>query len=436
MTGYHTGIVSIICRGAVVAEGGRRLTLGRRVLQAPLEGLSRRAMALRQEAIAGRGRGLVAARGLRAGEVLLRESPFLVYGEAAAAEGGAFCSHCERVLSLPCPESVTCSACAGATFCGKSCLESALRGSHNVRVCKGIAALTKRKDFSLEQRTLARCLIAAYNLALQDSIAFAKLLELEGQEQEEEDVKGLHEFVMEVFSESDALSSEISLETTGGLLARDACNAFGLMAPSKTGEERKVRAYAMFEQASMFNHNCLPNACRFEYVDKDGDGNTDVIIRALHEIEEGSEVCLSYFPIDWAYGDRQKRLREDYGFWCKCARCKVESEWKDEDEDEDDEGESDEGLQMGASDVGAGKTTSEDAVSVDDDKDDFGHAIFFVKYLCPVEECGGTMAPLPPGQLDAQGLEGSMECNFCGHVRSDEEFHRDLEEHGVDDDDD
>ena len=112
----------------------------------------------------------------------------------------------------------------------------------------------------------------------------------------------------------------------------------------------------------------------------------------------------------------------------------MESEWKDEDEDEDDEGESDEELQVGASDVGAGKTTSEDAGSVDDDENDFGHAIFFVKYICPVEECGGTMAPLPPGQLDAQRQEGSMECNFCGHVRSGEEFHRDLEEHGVADD--
>lgn len=147
-------------------------------------------------------------------------------------------------------------------------------------------------------------------------------------------------------------------------------------------------------------------------------GNTDIIVRAVHDIEEGTEVCLSYFPIDWAYGDRQKKLHGEYGFWCKCARCTVESQWKDD----GDEG--DEGLEAEAS----------DDVEEEDDDDDFGHAMFFVKYLCPVEECGGTMAPLPPGEPDAQGLEGSMECNFCGLVRSDEEFHRDLEEHAVDDD--
>ncbi|XP_024397521.1 histone-lysine N-methyltransferase ASHR2 [Physcomitrium patens] len=393
-------------------------------------------MALRQEVIAGRGRGMVATRMLRAGAVLLRESPLLLYQEAESAESTAFCSNCMRVLSLPGREKVPCSACDGATFCGKSCFESARVGSHNTRVCSGIAMLQKSKDkFSLEHRTLARFLIAAYNLAVEDPLAFAKLLELEGQECDEEVVKSLHDFVVEIFGKLDGGASlELSLELTGKLLARDACNTFGLMAPSCAGEERKVRGYAMFAQASMFNHDCLPNACRFEYVDIDGDGNTDVIVRALHDMEEGTEVCLSYFPVDWPYGDRQQKLQEEYGFWCTCARCNVESKWKDEDEEQDEE---DEGYSNGELELGKGEATLEDVESIDDDdddEDDFGHAMFFVKYLCPVEGCGGTMAPLPPGELDHQGLEGSMECNFCGCVRSDEEFHRDLEEHAVDDD--
>jgi len=268
-------------------------------------------------------------------------------------------------------------------------------------------------DFSSEEKTLARFLITAYNLDLK---LIAKLLELEGQEQDEDVMKKLHAFVVDTLPSGDV---EPTLKMTGEFLARDACNTFGLMAPSKPGEERKVRGYAMYAQASMFNHDCLPNACRFEYVDRDRDGNTDVIVRALHDIEEGTEVCLSYFPVDWAYGDRQKKLQEEYGFWCKCARCKVESEWKDD--------ESEEELELESSEV-------KEDVEEEEEEDDFGHAMFFVKYLCPVEECGGTMAPLPPGELDAQGLEGSMECNFCGHIRSDEEFHRDLEEHAVDDD--
>lgn len=53
----------------------------------------------------------------------------------------------------------------------------------------------------------------------------------------------------------------------------------------------------------MFNYDCLFNVCRFEYVDIDGDGNIDVIVCVLYDMEEGIEVCLSYFFVDWFYGD-------------------------------------------------------------------------------------------------------------------------------------
>lgn len=116
----------------------------------------------------------------------------------------------------------------------------------------------------------------------------------------------------------------------------------------------------------------------------------------------------------------------------------MEAQWKD---DEDDEGaeEDDDNVEGDEDDdvkVCAGKKDLKKSEEDDDgdDDDDFGHAMFFVKYLCPADECGGTMAPYPPGKLDEQGLEGSMECNFCGRVRSDGEFHRDLEEHDLQDD--
>lgn len=379
------------------------------------------AMALvRQEAIAGRGRGMLAIRRILAGEVLLRESPLLVYEEAEAASTLTFCSNCLRSLHHRQP--LPCSTCNASTFCSNACFSH-----HEAQTCKALSALLNQK-LSYEDQTLARFLIEAYTL---DSASSASLLELEGQPQDATLVKKLNSFLTKVV----VPVNTTNVETTMELLARDACNTFGLMAPSKPGEERKVRGYAIYAQASMFNHDCLPNACRFDYVDGNGDGdgdgkNTDVIVRALQDIEEGDEVCLSYFPLDWPYGDRQKKLREEYGFWCKCARCKVESEWKD-DSDQEEEG--------GAQDAdGDGKVEDvagdEDEGEEGEEDDDFGHAMFFVKFLCPVDDCGGTMAPLPPGEVDSQGLRGSMECNFCGHVRSDEEFLRDLEEHAVEED--
>lgn len=392
--------------------------------------------ALRHEKIEGRGRGMVAARDLHGGEVLLRESPLLVYQEAEAAENKTFCAHCMRVL-ISQPTTTLCPSCSSATFCSPDCMDGAKRTSHTSRVCKAIASLEKKGlGFSVESKTLARFLIAAYNLSFEDPEAFEKLLELEGQEAKSssvQELKELHEFLVEAFEASnDDVSGRVlmmSMDMTKGLLARDACNTFGLMLPFSDGE-RRVRGYAIYARASMFNHDCLPNACRFEYIDRCGEkNNTDVYIRALHAVEKGTEICLSYFPVDWPYGDRQKKLEEEYGFNCKCQRCQVEAEWKDDEETEEDHD------NVGDDDdvkIRAGKKDLNE--SDDHDDDDFGHAMFFVKYLCPADDCGGTMAPYPPGKLDEQGLEGSMECNFCGHVRSDEEFHRDLEEHDLQDD--
>ncbi len=49
--------------------------------------------------------------------------------------------------------------------------------------------------------------------------------------------------------------------------------------------------------------------------------------------------------------------------------------------------------------------------------------MFLLKFVCPVEECGGTLAPVAPG--DGQGAH---ECNVCGRVRSAEEFMQQLQD--------
>lgn len=66
----------------------------------------------------------------------------------------------------------------------------------------------------------------------------------------------------------------------------------------------------------------------------------------------------------------------------------MEFEWKD---DDDDVGESDE------EEFEVGKMIVEEDVDVEDD---FGYVMFFVKYFCFVEECGGIMVFLFFGELD------------------------------------
>lgn len=125
--------------------------------------------------------------------------------------------------------------------------------------------------------------------------------------------------------------------------------------------------------------------------------------------------------MNWSYAERQKRLVEDYGFQCECDRCQVEKNWKDDEEVEsmEEEEEEKEGEVM--------ETLEEENGA--NGNGDFPHAYFFVRYLCDRENCGGTLAPLPPSP---QGTESNvMECNVCGHLRMAD----DIDEDVVEDDD-
>ncbi|GLJ44547.1 hypothetical protein SUGI_0935530 [Cryptomeria japonica] len=307
------------------------------------------------------------------------------------------------------------------------CQSGAQTSSHTEWVCKSLNILSS-SSLDPETHTQACFLIAAYNLAIVSTAKFQLLLLLQGNGATvDSQAHLLHSFMVSVMSfwPLQGQLPGFSPELTASLLSKDKQNAFGLMAPVQQGGERQVRAYAIYAQASFFNHDCLPNACRFDYVDKPGDHNTNIIIRSLHDIQDGSEICLSYFPVNWPYAERQKRLLEDYGFSCMCDRCRVEETWSDkesmdeenailEDEMEDEDIELQEADAMGEN-TGEGES-------------DFPHAYFFVKYLCPVENCGGTMAPLPPCDGTPSPV---MECNMCGHLRTDEDFNQDLKDHGM-----
>ncbi|ERN12217.1 hypothetical protein AMTR_s00034p00191110 [Amborella trichopoda] len=88
---------------------------------------------------------------------------------------------------------------------------------------------------------------------------------------------------------------------------------------------------------------------------------------------------------------------EDYGFVGECDSCMVEKTWKEDDEEEDEE------------------MTLEN----EEDEQEFPHAYFFMRYLCPSEECGGSMGPLPPSQGTPSNI---MECNVCRKLRREEEL--------------
>ncbi|EPS66168.1 hypothetical protein M569_08605 [Genlisea aurea] len=355
--------------------------------------------------IENKGRAIVSSRDLKAGEVILKESPLLLYSAIpldAAAAAANYCAHCFRIIShkaVPCPN---CSP--PSLFCSSKCQSQSSSSSHTAFVCQSLAHLrspdSPLRRHDQDRHIQAWFLISAYNLALISPPHFQILLSLQGEPTIDETSLLLHSITSDACRRHSPIPPP-SVELTAALLAKDKLNAFGLMEPLDEDRERSVRAYGIYPKASFFNHDCLPNACRFDYVDSAANGNTDIVVRVIHDLAGGREVCLSYFPVNVKYSERQARLMDDYGFICDCDRCRVEASWSDDETMEEDHDSMEEGTC---------------------DDDDFPHSYFFVKYMCSGENCGGTLAPLPPGSSsDNNNNTKTMECNVCGRLEVDEE---------------
>ncbi|KAL6969168.1 hypothetical protein U1Q18_028892 [Sarracenia purpurea var. burkii] len=405
--------------------------------------------AARMAEIGGRGRALVASKTLRAGEIVLRDSPILLYSalplnpssperlQQQKGRGGnhhRYCDHCFRILESSSPYVVSCPLCSAAgggggggghtlvLFCSPNCRSAALGSSHTPWVCQ---ALNRLRDSAYswplhhhhqERQVQARFLVAAYNLAIVSPSNFRKLLWLQGEylAQPDDAAAFLHSIVSFLCPPPPPPRSSaefsFSLELTAALLSKDKVNAFGLMEPFAEDGDRSVRAYGIYPNASFFNHDCLPNACRFDYIDATAaaaaaaaECNTNIVVRVLHDVPEGREICLSYFPVNLNHTDRQRRLKEDYDFTCVCDRCKVEANWSEEEEEED----YDELM----------KDSETEDVMVKEEND-FPHAYFFLRYMCNRKNCWGTLAPLPPSDGTPSSV---MECNSCGNLKNYEE---------------
>nr|XP_004296999.2 PREDICTED: histone-lysine N-methyltransferase ASHR2 [Fragaria vesca subsp. vesca] len=378
---------------------------------------------LRLTELQGRGRSLVAAQPLKSGQIVLRDSPILLYSALPLLTPSPppYCDHCFKTLNPQTPISL-CPSCSHHRFCSPNCLSAALSSSHTPWVCQSLAKLrncpSPLSAHPADRQVQARFLIAAYNLAAVSPSSFQLLLTLQGEPQDSAEAQFLHSLISTLCPPPQLFSVEL----TAALLAKDKLNAFGLMEPPSETGLRSSRAYGIYPKASFFNHDCLPNACRFDYVDE---GSTEITVRMIHDVPEGREICLSYFPVNEPYSSRQRTLAEDYGFVCQCDRCKVEANWSDNEEVAEEKGGSAEGMdedqdqEMGG-DLEAEGGSGSDIEAEAQGEADFPHAYFFVRFMCSRTNCWGTLAPLPP--KDDGTSSDAMECNACGSLKQDEEI--------------
>lgn len=355
---------------------------------------------LRMEHIPGKGRGLVAAQPLKAGQVVLTEPPLILYSASplfpsSSSSSFSYCDHCFRILpqkqtqthTIPC-----CPSCSHTHFCSHKCLSIALNSSHSSWACQALSLLKNPTSLLSQQpherQVQARFIVAAYNLAIQSTSDLQTLLSLHGTPNDNDHIVDAAKFLHSLISPLFPPNTNFSVELTAQLLAKDRLNSFCLMDPyTPDGPQRSTKAFGIYPKATFFNHDCVPNACRFDYVESGDLGdehNTDMIIRLIQDVPIGSEVCISYFRINRDYSTRKKILMEDYGFTCECDRCKIEANWPD------------------------GENIN---------NRDLPHVRFLSKYVCERKNCSGTMAPLPP--KDDGEPSNVLECNFCGNLKVD-----------------
>jgi len=409
--------------------------------------------------IEGRGRGAVTLRTVRQGETVLSAQPeFLVVDQTKKNQ---VCSHCFRMLASP-ENAVECE-CHEAWFCSADCKEQSRSLDHPAEYCQGLAKMSECKMEDEGAQTTFRVLLRMLQLRAASSPLFERIYALSSASlklsaEEERTLESVVSALKHCLAGSNA--SPVDADLVKELYLKDRSNGFAIMMPKSEEQEKEVRGYGIYTSAAIFNHSCLPSLCRFDDFDSPVDSKQvdyrNISFRAMHAVPEGMELCISYLPIGWRLPDRQDKLKEEYNFDCNCSRCQIESQWSDDDEDEEgdeeeiidihptdgdakagssseakeepqdvDDHEVDElaeGIQSDLEIRGTAIKKADDEEEKEDDRDDFDHAMYLMRFLCTHKRCGGTLAPI------FDDAEQSMECNTCGFKRTEKEFLAELQD--------
>ena len=86
---------------------------------------------------------------------------------------------------------------------------------------------------------------------------------------------------------------------------------------SHNAHERAFKA-GIFLQGSRFNSSCVPNVNNYWSEKKQAIG-----FRALRDIEEGEELCITYISEMKSRASRQLELQEKFAFECHCDACSL-----------------------------------------------------------------------------------------------------------------
>ncbi|XP_057816340.1 histone-lysine N-methyltransferase ASHR1 isoform X1 [Cryptomeria japonica] len=255
-----------------------------------------------------KGRCLVATRSFAPGEIVLVQEPYVSVLDAASIN-----KRCDTCFQLS-MNLKRCSACKLTWYCSSMCQRNGWK-LHQYE-CKAIMFLKEEKQQILTPslRLMLRLLIKR---KLQNDEVIAKttmdnymLVEALPTHMLDVDEKQLVLYAqMANLVNMIKPSEEITIKEITQNFCRFACNAHTIC-----DSELMPKGTGLYPIISIINHSCFPNAVLL-FEGKNG------FVRAVETIEEGSELTLSYVEIAANTYSRQKSLKEQYFFDCKCSRC-------------------------------------------------------------------------------------------------------------------
>ena len=254
---------------------------------------------------------LVAARDIRQGEIILRETPIMVGPKVVSLP---LCLGCGRRLKVSQDDdNYTCSGC-GWPLCGPQCETCPA----HVPECK----LMKEKGFRAtiklqhDKKEAGYCSLAPLRCLLlkkQDPAKYERILKLQSHLDERIDTSLYNIFKANIVGFiRDALGlTEFSPETILRVTAILDTNAFEIR---RSDGDVKIRG--LYPKAAMMSHDCKPNT---KHVFTGPKFELEVI--TTQSIKKGDIISVTYTQTLWGTLARRAHLKQSKCFDCTCLRC-------------------------------------------------------------------------------------------------------------------
>jgi len=257
--------------------------------------------------IEGKGRGLLANKNFKPGDVVIKEEPLAYVVMNAHAQ--TTCHYCLKISSFQGNETITLNKCTGCNFaryCDRECQKKAWKDHKGE--CKAIRCVSPGQP-SDKTRIVGRILWKRLRKEAEETLVKIESLCNHLEERSKEDLKSLDDHVYDFgdFFGYDDLPEDEDLHKIFSVID---CNAIGI------NDNRGLQSIGVgiYPICSLLNHQCDPNCVAIN--------NGKVLeVRAIKPLNVGDEMSICYVNYLLPKLERKEKLQSQYYFDCQCEMC-------------------------------------------------------------------------------------------------------------------